>query len=533
MSTHVNMLQQWLASSWVFQHPLKWLQQLESSLQQGLLQSHAVQALQRLFNRSTPRVPLPFGWQPEALVQYGHGPLLALGLAGLMAVMTVADTGPIGAMVWGLFAWYWGIAWVTGRSQWLQQLHWGDVLVHLFFATYLISASCSSVQPYALQGLGKVATFWAAYTVWRGCFAQYPQAVGVLMAWLVCLGLGQTALGAWQWLHPSNELATWTDPSTLPEHQLMRVYGTLKPLNPNLLAGYLLACMGAGVWLVGHLGALGLKRTWPWVLLALMAVLALVAGVGMTGSRGGYLGVACIGLLSFLWAYPILTTDPVLKRHDWLKVVWLTLMATAVAGLSLILASSEALQHRLLSMFSFREDSSISYRLNVYSACWRMFLDNWLVGIGPSNLVFKPTYGLYMVPGFNALGAYSVPLEIAVEQGLIGLTAFVILIKSMLTTTALQLHDTRIQLTQKLWLGGIGIALLGFVFHGFFDTIWYRPSVQVLFWFFVAAWVTVLPRMPHLPCVPHVPSQPTANTSAEACSHAVASVSKEPPSHAV
>ena len=53
-----------------------------------------------------------------------------------------------------------------------------------------------------------------------------------------------------------------------------------------------------------------------------------------------------------------------------------------------------------------------------------MFKDNWLLGIGVGNQNFREIYGLYMKTGFDALSAYNIYLEIAVESGIFALLAF-------------------------------------------------------------------------------------------------------------
>jgi len=37
--------------------------------------------------------------------------------------------------------------------------------------------------------------------------------------------------------------------------------------------------------------------------------------------------------------------------------------------------------------------------------------DNFLIGIGTGNTTFRLVYGLYMVTGFDALGAYNIYLD--------------------------------------------------------------------------------------------------------------------------
>lgn len=83
-----------------------------------------------------------------------------------------------------------------------------------------------------------------------------------------------------------------------------------------------------------------------------------------------------------------------------------------------------ALRLRFLSIFAMRNDSSNSFRFNVYHSAVQMFKDNWLLGIGVGNKNFREIYGLYMKTGFDALSAYNIYLETAVESGIFALIAF-------------------------------------------------------------------------------------------------------------
>jgi putative inorganic carbon (HCO3(-)) transporter len=119
-----------------------------------------------------------------------------------------------------------------------------------------------------------------------------------------------------------------------------------------------------------------------------------------------------------------------------------------------------------------------------------MFLENPWVGIGPGNATFKLVYGLYMVPGFNALGSYSVPLEIAVEQGIPGVLLFFFLLGCVKFRMLLSLEEDS-PLAQRLWVLMLYIGISGSIVYGLFDTIWYRPSVNLVFWLFVAMLATI------------------------------------------
>ena len=438
------------------------------------------------------------------VMHWVHGVLPCTGLVGLFALMLVAETGLIGAAVWSLFLWLAGSSLLKGYNQWVGKLSVIDLIVGAFFATYFVSCAFSSYHHEALGGLFKMATFWAGYCVFRTVLTQLPSSVSILMAVLVVFGLFETALAYLQSTNKVAELATWTDPSTNPEDQLTRVYGTLKPYNPNLLAAYFIATLGATTWWMGQLLAKLTEKTGiqqkilPWLGVCVLALGAMTFGMMLTGSRGGYLGVAGMGLTAFVGVVPLLLWfDETLKPITWLKKAWLSVMFAILALVGLVILKSSALQHRIASILAFREDSSISYRLNVYASAWRMFADNVWTGIGPSNTVFKKVYGFYMTPGYNALGAYSVPLEIAVEQGVLGLAVAVAFSQYLkIKTLDCLIQVNKQSLAQKLSAAAGFIALVGFIWHGLFDTIWYRPAIQLLFWFFVAVWAgsTVAPQ---------------------------------------
>jgi len=94
-------------------------------------------------------------------------------------------------------------------------------------------------------------------------------------------------------------------------------------------------------------------------------------------------------------------------------------------------------------------------------------------------------YGLYMVPGYNALSAYSIFLEIWAEQGILGLLAFLFLLLTAFARTLVGLY-THGPVAHKLLIGTLFAGILGSVIYGLFDTIWYRPSVNLLFWLMIA-----------------------------------------------
>lgn len=409
--------------------------------------------------------------------------LLSLGVAGLFALLCFQETGVIGAATLLLL----GVVLLMGLLYPVEpdkKLNIVDLLVAAFFLSALLSTAFSSYLTQSLMGLAKMAVFFAGYVVFRVIAHNNAKPVLILMAVLAALGLLESAIGLYQYINHIQPLATWVDPGTNPELRMTRIFGTLQPSNPNLLAGFLIPCLAAGSGLSLMLAAL---RQWlPSLVFAAMAGVIFVAVV-LTGSRGGYLAI--VGMLAFFFAMAghLIWHDRSLKRHPKLKLAWLVVLIVSIIGIGGAFLTSDALRHRAVSMFAMREDSSISYRLNVYNSAVEMFRDNPIVGIGPGNDTFKQVYGLYMVPGYNALGAYSVPLEIAVEQGVLGLLIFLSLLAVLKFRTLLALDAEEELLPEKVLVGVLLAGVLGSFIYGLFDTIWYRPSVNLLFWFFVAA----------------------------------------------
>jgi putative inorganic carbon (HCO3(-)) transporter len=454
------------------------------------------QALAWAFNRNHHlEAEAPHAWQNRSRQQV-HGWGGTLGLVALLVWLTMGSTEHIAVGVWAVFGVLSASAAVLGQHKALQRPNAVDAAVLLFFATQALSACFSSYPHEAALGLFKMTTYLVVYVNFRTVLSQWPKALPVLLGTLWTLGLAQSVVGLQQYFGHAEALATWSDTSLNPEDTLTRVYGTLQPYNPNLLAGFLIPCLGAGLWAVvasvpwalqQGLAASWQKARWAVVAVAVAVLALLVLTLVLTGSRGGYLALGAMGMGLWLSVGALLWWEPTLAPFaTWGKRLWWGALAAVGLGLAAALGLSSGLRKRVLSIAAMREDSSISYRLNVYASCWRLFLDNWLVGIGPGNNVFKQVYGIYMVPGYNALGAYSMPLEVAAEQGVIGVLAGLWL-SAMVALKAGVALWSRTPLATKLRVLVVALVFVGLSAQGGFDTVWYRPAVQVLDGLWLAA----------------------------------------------
>lgn len=353
-----------------------------------------------------------------------------------------------------------------------------DLLVLAFIAVHVISAGFSYYLVPSLKGIAKMVIYWGAYFVFRQVL-QSRQAFMVVVGALLGTAALESAYGVYQWIIGVEPLANWEDPETL--DPLTRVYGSL--MNPNLLAGYLMAVFPL---------ALTAAAVWrgPWRVVAIGAAALSPLCVWFTYSRGAYIGmvasIAVFGLMATWLAWPRLKQQRKLMYGAAAGVV-------GVFGLVVArIATSPQLQERIASIFTLRGHSSNSFRMNVWLGVADMVRDNWVIGIGIGNTTFRKMYGLYMVSGYEALGAYNVFLEVLAEMGVVGLAVFLALLVAFVARNL----DTfrRGQGAQRWWAAAILAALAGTFAMGMVDTVFYRPSVQLQFWLLLAMTIAIAPR---------------------------------------
>ena len=354
-----------------------------------------------------------------------------------------------------------------------------DFLVFLYVLFFILATLFSSWLFDSLHGLIKVFTYFFSYLVFKNSTKQNPNLRIFYIEILAILCASQSLIGIHQQVFGVEALAGWQDMNNIdPTQAMTRVFGTLKPLNPNLLAGYLIATMPAILGCVFY----NWKKLQP-NLIAIAALFATFLTIIFTGCRGGYVAITAQTLAFLALSGHIIWHD--FKDKKYLQKIWVGSILAGFLGVLALIFSQEALQSRILSIFAKRDDSSNSFRFNVYQSSIKMFKDNWLCGIGVGNWTFREVYGLYMRTGFDALGAYSVPLEIAVETGILGLINFIIFISSALISTSKKICSN-ISYNEKIILSTTLISIIGMMIHGIVDTVWFRPQIQFVFWLMIA-----------------------------------------------
>jgi len=349
------------------------------------------------------------------------------------------------------------------------------LLVLLYWTIATLATALSPVKAAAVVGLTKL-TLYLLLFVMMARILRSPR----LRSWLITIYLHVATFvsiyGMRQWFFGATALATWVDPES-PLSKTTRVYSYLG--NPNLLAGYLVPAIALSI------AAVFAWRGWlPKALALLMAVLNSSCLI-LTFSRGGWIGLVVVFFaFAILFAYWWSVYLPSFWRTWLLPALLGGLIGILILGLLFV----APLRDRVSSMFVGRQDSSNNFRINVWAAVTKMIRDRPILGIGPGNTAFNKVYPIYQVsPRYTALSAYSILLEICVETGVLGASCFLWLLLVTFNQGAIQLQRLRDgSSAEGFWLMAAIAAMLGMLAHGLFDTVWYRPEVNTLWWLMVA-----------------------------------------------
>ena len=217
------------------------------------------------------------------------------------------------------------------------ELNAADKFLLAYFMFVIISVAGSSLFCLSLKGFFKTLTYLGFYVAMVHYFKDNKDKIKyIFFAYAICIAI-ETVAAFMQNFLSVGEISGWQDTSRLnPEEVMTRVYGTLKPYNPNLFGGYLLACIPALIALPKRFG-------FP---LGVVSASALI----FTGCRGAY--IAFFAQLAVLSVFIYKALEPKLKRF------FVILASCLVLVLSFVIVSITSLRSRIFSIFAIRSDSS-------------------------------------------------------------------------------------------------------------------------------------------------------------------------------
>lgn len=357
-----------------------------------------------------------------------------------------------------------------------------EIWLVAYFMLVIVSLFGSTLFSLSLKGFFKTFVYIGFYFSVAQYLKNNKKMIPVVLGTLAICVAGESLVGFLQSFLHLDEISTWQDTSNLnPEDVLSRVYGTLKPLNPNLFGGYLVAGFPT---VLGSVFFFLNRKQFKYAIIPAIFTLVSIYAIFQTGCRGSYLALmlilGCVFLISakFLW-----------KTY---KKLYVSFISSIVVLFMMTITFVGALRHRFMSIFAMRNDSSNSFRFNVYHSSLQMFKDNWLLGIGVGNKNFREIYGLYMTTGFDALSAYNIYLETAVESGIFALIAFLGTLIT-LSINAVKFILTELDIEKVIYVAISIIAIWAVMFHGLVDTIYFRPQLQFMFWTYVAVISALIP----------------------------------------
>jgi putative inorganic carbon (HCO3(-)) transporter len=323
----------------------------------------------------------------------------------------------------------------------------------LFMAVAVLAAVFSVMRAESLKSLplyaGYFMMFYSASVLFRD-----SRTVKIVLSFLIISTLILSVLGIYQYFFVKVPTAeAWVDVKQFPEIAT-RVYATLE--NPNVLGEYL----GLSIPLVlGLFWASGKFRQ--------KSLLAVVLGVLtvcliLTFSRGAWVGLAVSVFVFALFKEP--------------RLLVLILVLAVLAPMFL----PSVVTNRIASIGSL-EDSSNAYRVTIWIAALRMIKDYWLNGVGLGLVAFSRVYRDYMIAGASAIHAHNLYLEVCLELGIVGLLALL-----WMAFRGFSEALTCIESNHRISFisAGIVAALVGHLFHGLFDYVWYSPRIVMAFWMY-------------------------------------------------
>ena len=350
-----------------------------------------------------------------------------------------------------------------------------EIWLILYFMIVIISLFGSTLFFTSLKGFFKtfiyIGYYFSLITYLKSNISKIPLILGAIICCICTQGL----IGVFQSTLHLEQISTWQDTSNInPEDVISRVYGTLKPYNPNLYGGYLVCGLPV---VIGSVFYFIYKKLYKTSLVSVLGTLSVIYAILQTGCRGAYLSMLLIFTAVFI----------ITAKFFWnnYKKIYTTIITGATALFLITLVFVRSLRLRFLSIFAMRGDSSNSFRFNVYHSSMEMFKDNWLLGIGVGNKNFREIYGLYMKTGFDALSSYNIYLETAVESGVFALITFLGYLITI-SYNAVKYILTSNNYEKIIIMASAVISIWALMFHGLVDTVFFRPQLQFLFWTFTA-----------------------------------------------
>lgn len=322
-----------------------------------------------------------------------------------------------------------------------------EKVVALVVAALLLSALLSKFPGYSIQIFGIVLIHLMVYLVLLR-WVDKDNIEGLF--WLLnIMGILICTYGIYQFFTGDLIVASsWTDKRTY--GSLLRIYSTMR--NPNMFAAYLTfnICYAVAYFIK--------KREDVYVAINIMlSSLCLI----LTYSRGGFAAFVAAMLVIAIVCKEI---------KAW---VYLGTMILLYYGYNVLEHTNRTDVSALII------DSSSKYRLEIWKATWSLFKENMLFGNGLGSVSKLLSYSSDKLKGYIA-HAHNIPLNLLAETGLIGFSAFTLLIISSIKRffSFWRIHSSN---EDSYIAVGYIAALTSMLVHGMVDCAVLVPSRSLIF----------------------------------------------------
>lgn len=255
-------------------------------------------------------------------------------------------------------------------------------------------------------------------------------------------------------------LAGWLRGAGVQVDGVLRLLGPY--YSPNHTALYLLRTLFLGLGIA--LAAGGAWTRW----LGLLAILVVVTALALTASRGAWLlGMPAGVAFCILWWRIEKSGATAITRRT--TLIMSVAIVALLAGVFLLLGS------RLTN------SATIASRWSIWRNAWQLWLDHWLVGVGPGGFFWRyPAYLAQFTNEPNIVHPHNVWLEVAATWGVVGWLWLVALLAFVVQ--AVQWVHT-LESSRETWLVAGGVAgLVAALAHAQVDTFWLLPDLAAWNW---------------------------------------------------
>lgn len=324
---------------------------------------------------------------------------------------------------------------------------------------FILMTVISTVFSVSFMSSLKIALVYCVFTLF---FILFVNTVRTERQWknviylLVFCGLFVSLYGIFQNFFITSTTSSWVDSENF-EDISTRVYSTFS--NPNVLGQYFILIIPIAFGLMW-------TKMKEWQRFVNLAVnIAMFLCLLFTWSRGAWLGVL-IAIAFFI-----------LKKDKF----WLTM------SLLVILVVPSVLPASILNRFTSigdTSDSSTAYRIAIWTASFRLLCDNFLTGIGIGSDAFLTAYPEYALSGAEfALHSHSFYFQWLVEMGIGGIVTFAAIIACAFKQIVNAGRQSKFIRTLLL---AMGCAMLGWLFQGIVENLWYNYRMLLFFWLYMA-----------------------------------------------